>query len=127
MLESQLLNSVPRIGRRSFSPISKFRGEGFRFFGGDMPRGIGFNDVQKNWRGQFGRTFGGGSIARSDVDKEASEVASGAKEEIRDKRTTDVDNFPRIFNLGDDDYWNEILNGARKNVLDKLVIPGAYF
>ena len=92
-----------------------------------MPRGIGFNDVQKNWRGQFGRIFGGGSIARSDVDKEASEVASGAKEEIRDKRTTDVDNFPRIFNLGDDDYWNEILNGARKNVLDKLVIPGAYF
>ena len=25
------------------------------------------------------------------------------------------------FNLGDDEYWNEFLNGARKSVLDKLV------
>jgi len=122
LLESQLLNSVPRIGRRSFSPISKFRGEGFRFFGGDLPRGIGFNDVQKNLRGPYGRSIGGGSRAGNDVDKEGDDVTSGAKEEIRDKRT-DSDNFglSRVFNLGDDDYWNEILNGARKNVLDKLV------
>jgi hypothetical protein len=76
------MNSVPRIGRRSFSPIAKFRGEGFRFFGGDLPHGAGsvsgssFGDFPKNWKGLYGRSIGGASPAGSDV----------TKEEIRDKR-----------------------------------------
>jgi hypothetical protein len=113
------LNSVPRIGRRSFSPISKFRGEGFRFFGGDFPRGFGSGGAAaRSWRGQPARDTGGESRGRDDGDKSAQ-----TKETVRDKRV-DAESFPslpRIFNLGDDDYWNEILNGARQNVLDKLV------
>ena len=43
------------------------------------------------------------------------------------RRVPDVDTVvpsgpaPSAFTLGDDEYWNEFLNGARKSVLDKLV------
>ena len=77
MQQSELINSVPRIGRRSFSPIAKYRGEGFRFYGGDSPRSgvargevYGFPDSAdsanqaskstKNWRGFWEPVFGGG-------------------------------------------------------------------
>ena len=82
MQQSELINSVPRIGRRSFSPIAKSRGEGFRFYGGDLPRsGIarreiyGFPDSKdsgnptsksaKNWRGFWEPAFGGGLQGKS--------------------------------------------------------------
>ena len=128
LLESQLLNSVPRIGRRSFSPIAKFRGEGFRFYGGDMPHGSGssYSDYTKNWKSPYGRNFGVGSRDNAASSARAgSEPGSGleaTKESFRDKRV-EPETYPasRILNLGDEEYWNEILNGARKNVLDKLV------
>lgn len=144
-LQSELINSVPRIGRRSFSPISKFRGEGFRFYGGDLPRGIvpsyAYNDENrnsdsnsnsrkaKNWSATYGRNIGGESRDGNEVD--VDDVTSGKSRDKRDPeipaKRVDADGIPslpipRMLNLGDEDYWNEFLIGARKTVMDKLVI-----
>ena len=93
-----------------------------------MPHGAGasFGDYTKNWKSPFGRNYGAGSrdtsASSSRAGAEPASAVEATKESFRDKRV-EPETYPasRIFNLGDEEYWNEILNGARKNVLDKLV------
>lgn len=141
--QSELANSVPRIGRRSFTP--KLRQNGFRFYGGESPYGIsssskyGYGDnlsdlPASKWQGLWGSMFGSlGNDAgfRFDSDDVDSEGQFSGK--FRDKRDKEVEKRdpvaevpsspgPNAFNqlLSDDNYWNDFLNGARKTVYDKL-------